>query len=244
MTKFLLFFAGLVMTGSALAAGPALDLQNSQANVRDPASLQRGARLFMNYCLSCHSAEYQRYSRTATDLGLTEEQMMQNLVFTGAGYFDTMHVAMDQADATAWFGAPPPDLTLTARAKKGGADWVYTYLNSFYLDETRPVGWNNTLLPGASMPHVLWELQGVQRAIYEPDEAGNAQVVGFEKVAEGSLSDSEYQQAIRDISAFMAYIAEPAALQRYRYGVWVMLYLTIFTFMAWLLKREYWRDIH
>jgi len=259
MRKFrLALAAALALSGLAQAAGPSVPLQPAHANVGDRASLQRGARLFMNYCASCHSAQLNRYSRIAEDLGLTEEQVMQNLNFTGAKFGDGVKVAMDPADATQWFGAAPPDLSLTARAKHGGADWIYTYLKSFYIDESRPIGWNNPVLANASMPHVLWELQGVQRAITEPktnDASGNPQpcpkgqvkgacLVRFELVQPGLMDEAEYDLAIRDITNFMVYMAEPAALKREAYGPWVILFLVFFTFLAWLLKREYWRDLH
>jgi ubiquinol-cytochrome c reductase cytochrome c1 subunit len=258
MRKLLIALVALVAGGLAQAAGPGFPLQPANANVGDRASLQRGAKLFMNYCASCHSASLIRYSRIAQDLGLTEAQVMQNLNFTGAKFGEPVKVAMDPADATQWLGAAPPDLSLTVRAKHGGADWVYTYLKSFYLDESRPIGWNNPVLPGASMPHVLWDLQGVQRAVTEPKpvgadgkpgtcangEIGGACLVKFELVKPGRLDAAGYDQAIRDITNFMAYIAEPAALQRAAYGPWVILFLAFFTFLAWLLKREYWKDVH
>lgn len=234
----------LLVSASSWAAGPKKDLQQSGANIRDQASLQRGAQLFMNYCFGCHSLEFQRYSRTARDLGLTEQQMMDNLVFTGAGFFDTMTIAMDREDSAAWFGAPAPDLSLMARARKGGADYIFTFLNSFYLDESAAIGWNNTLKANVSMPHVLWELQGVKRPVFEPDANGEPRVVRFERVSDGMMDQAQYEQAIRDIAAFLTYVGEPAALERYRYGPWVMLYLSLFTLLAWLLKREYWKDVH
>lgn len=244
MTKRLLALLLAVAAAPALAAGY-VKLEASNANIGDRASLQRGAKLFVNYCLSCHEASFMRYSRVAEDLGLSEEQVIANLIFTGRAIGETMTVAMDTDDAAAWFGAPAPDLSLTARAKLGGPDWIYTYLKSFYVDESRPVGWNNTVLANASMPHVLWELQGIQRPVYAEGHQGDAaHVERLELVKPGSMSPAEYDQAIRDISAFMAYVAEPAALKRQAMGVWVLLFLTVFTFLAWLLKQEYWRDVH
>jgi ubiquinol-cytochrome c reductase cytochrome c1 subunit len=244
MTKRILALLLAVVSAPALAAGYA-KLEASHANVHDRASLQRGARLFMNYCLTCHEAAFMRYSRMAEDLGLSEQQVIDNLIFTGRAVGETMTVAMNKDDAVAWFGAPAPDLSLTARAKPGGADWIYTYLKSFYVDESRPVGWNNTVLANASMPHVLWELQGIQRPVYAEGHHGQAShVERLELVQPGTMSPAEYDQAVRDIAAFMAYIAEPAVLKREAMGVWVLLFLSLFTFLAWLLKREYWRDVH
>jgi ubiquinol-cytochrome c reductase cytochrome c1 subunit len=220
------------------AAGAAIE--ESYVNISDRASLQRGAALFMNYCAGCHSLGYQRYSRTAKDLGLSEEQVMSFLNFTGAKFGEHMNSAMDPADGEAWFGKAPPDLSLVARAKAGGPDWTYTFLKSFYVDETRPAGWNNTVLVGASMPNVLWHLQGTQRAIY----GEHGEVTGFELAPQGSQSPEEFDRTIRDITAFLTYVGEPAALKREAYGVWVILFLTVFTFIAWLLKKEYWRDVH
>lgn len=220
-------------------------LAPSQANLSDMASLQRGAGLFMNYCASCHSAKFIRYSRIAADLGLTEEQVTQKLNFTGAKFGEPVEVAMSVADGEQWFGKSPPDLSLTVRSKPGGPDWVYTYLKSFYVDETAKSGWNNTVLPNASMPNVLWEMQGIQRAVFEKDaHTGVTQVAHFELAQPGELSAAQFDAVARDISAFMQYVAEPAALQRDRYGVWVILFLAVFTFIAWLLKHEYWRDVH
>lgn len=242
-----LFFAGVALFGGMTAAHAAAKVQllDAPVNLSDTASLQRGAKLFMNYCASCHSAGLLRYSRMAQDLGLTEEQVMTSLNFTGAKFGDAIQVAMDPADAQAWIGAAPPDLSLTARGKHGGPDWVYTYLKSFYIDESRPIGWNNTVLPNASMPHVLWELQGIQYPVYEQDPAtGQPKVVGF-RVNEADQAKAEaYEQVARDITNFMHYMAEPAALQREAWGPWVMLFLVVFTLMMWVLKQEYWRDVH
>jgi len=258
MTKWLTGVALALVSAAAFSAGAKFPVEAAQANIGDQASLQRGAALFMNYCASCHSADLIRYARIGRDLGLTEEQVMTNLNFTGAKFQGPVKVAMSPDDSAVWFGAPAPDLSLTARAKHEGADWIYTYLKSFYIDESRPIGWNNPLKIGASMPHVLWEYQGVQRMITEPfgkDSAGNDQpcangavgnacFVRFELSQPGLLSAEAYSQQIRDISNFMAYVAEPAVLERRRYGIWVVLFLAAFTFLAWLLKREYWRDIH
>ncbi|MGY6519815.1 MAG: cytochrome c1 [Lysobacteraceae bacterium] len=237
LTSTLILF--LAVVGTASAAGYAT-MENSQVNLRDQASLQRGAALFMNYCAGCHSLKFQRYSRMAEDLGLTEEQVMTYLNFTDAAFGETMQVAMDYDDGTAWFGKGPPDLSLVARGKAAGPDWTYTFLKSFYTDESRPMGWNNTVLESTSMPNVLWELQGIQAPVYGED----GEIERFELVQAGSMNPAEFEQAIRDISAFLAYVGEPAALKRQSMGVWVLLFLSLFTFMAWLLKTEYWRDVH
>ena len=220
-------------------------MPSAQVNIGDQAALQRGASLFMNYCSGCHSLSLQRYSRMAEDIGLTEEQVMANLNFTGAKFGEPIKAAIDPADAAAWFGKAPPDLSLVARAKLGGPDWTYNFLKSFYVDESRPSGWNNTVLPGASMPNVLWELQGTQRAVMaEAHEGGVAHVEKLELAAPGTLSEEEFDRAARDIATFLAYVGEPAALKREAVGLWVILFLAGFTFLAWMLKKEYWKDVH
>jgi ubiquinol-cytochrome c reductase cytochrome c1 subunit len=213
-------------------------LEPVNVRVDDIASLQRGSSLFFNYCSGCHSLQYLRYSRIAEDLRLDEKEVASSLVFTGAKIGDkaTNHMPADLAAAA--FGKAPPDLSLEARAK--GPDWIYHYLKSFYLDPTRPVGWNNTVFPNASMPNALWELQGLQVA--EKGEGGEAQKLSVR--APGRVTPEQYDQAVRDITTFLAYAGEPAALKRQSMGVWVLLYLAFFTFIAWLLKHEYWKDVH
>ena len=235
--------AGLFGAAPVVAAG-AGNVQPAGTDLGDRASLQRGAKLYMNYCSGCHSLKYLRYSRMAEDLGLTEEQVMQNLNFTGAKFGEHINVAMTPEQGTQWFGKNPPDLSLVARVR--GRDWVYTYLKSFYLDESRPMGWNNTLFANASMPNPLWKLQGLQVAEYgAPDKAtGERPVTGLKLLHAGQLDEAEFDQVVRDITAFLEYAGEPAALKRQSIGVWVILFLALFTFLAWLLKREYWRDVH
>ncbi|OZB61105.1 MAG: cytochrome c1 [Lysobacterales bacterium 14-68-21] len=228
----------LVGCTSALAAeGP--ELPRAGNNISDQASLQRGAKLFFNYCVGCHSIKFMRYSRIGEDLGLTEQEVMQNLNFTGVNYGETIESHMPPADAAKWFGKAPPDLSLEVRAKT--ADWVYAYLNSFYLDPSRPVGWNNTVFPNASMPNPLWELQGVQTAVRKD---GSEEVEKLELSKPGKMTPAQFQQATRDLTNFLEYVSEPAALQRKHYGIWVLLFLAGFTFLAYMLKKEYWKDVH
>jgi ubiquinol-cytochrome c reductase cytochrome c1 subunit len=235
---------GLLLSASVFAASSKVPLQQSGVDLDDRASLQRGAALYMNYCSGCHSLKYLRYSRMAEDLGLTEEQVMQNLNFTGGKFGDHIINAMPQAGGEKWFGKAPPDLTLVSRVR--GSNWVYTYLKTFYVDESRPLGWNNVVFPNASMPNPLWELQGVQRPIYgKVDPATKeAPVERLELAQKGSIDSQQFDGVARDISAFLEYAAEPAALEREKIGVWVILFLSLFTFLAWLLKKEYWRDVH
>ena len=244
MTKRFLLALALLLGSAGFAAaaiaqeGP--ELPPSGASVRDQASLQRGARLFFNYCVGCHSLKYMRYSRIASDLGLTEQEVMQNFDFTGAKFGDPVISHMPPAEAAGFFGKAPPDLSLEVRARS--ADWVYAYLNAFYLDPTRPVGWNNTVFPNASMPFPLWELQGVQVAQMKPGSSD--QVEKLTLLRPGKLTPAQYQQAARDLTSFLEYVSEPAALQRRHYGIWVLLFLALFTFLAYLLKKEYWKDVH
>jgi ubiquinol-cytochrome c reductase cytochrome c1 subunit len=234
--------AGLMLSFSALAAAGG-DVQQSGTDLGDRASLQRGAALYMNYCSGCHSLKYLRYSRMAEDLGLSEEEVMQNLNFTGAKFGEQIQVSMPAAGAEKWFGKMPPDLSLITRVR--GTDWVYTYLKSFYLDESRPLGWNNKLFPNASMPNPLWELQGLQHAEYgKPDAVGERHVEAIKVTQPGSQDAEQFNQTVRDITTFLEYASEPAALKRESIGVWVILFLVLLSFLAWMLKNEYWRDVH
>jgi ubiquinol-cytochrome c reductase cytochrome c1 subunit len=234
--------AGLLVSVSAFAATEGA-LEQSGVDLDDRASLQRGAALYMNYCAGCHSLKYLRYSRMAEDLGLSEDEVMQNLNFTGAKFGEHIQVSMPAAGAEKWFGKMPPDLSLVSRVR--GEDWIYTYLKAFYLDESRPLGWNNRLYPNASMPNPLWELQGLQQAEFgKPDATGERPVESLKISQPGSQTAEQFDQTARDITAFLAYAGEPAALKRQGLGVWVVLFLALLTFLAWLLKQEYWRDVH
>lgn len=250
MTKFKLFlpvallagFAAAPVSAPALAAGPG-ELPHAGVDLDDQASLQRGAKLYMNYCSGCHSLKYLRYSRMAEDLGLTEDQVQANLNFIGAKPGEQVNVAMTVEDGEQFFGKMPPDLSVISRVR--GSDWIAAYLKSFYLDETRPVGWNNTVFPNASMPNVLWEMQGLQHAEYGAADAGGERPVEKLVLAQaGTQTPEQFDQTVRDITAFLEYAGEPAALKRQKVGVWVVLFLAFFTFLAWLLKKEYWRDVH
>src|SRR6478735_2648533 len=262
MTKFrasilaTLALAALIAPLFALASEEGGEMASAQIDLTDKASLQRGAALYMNYCSGCHSLNYQRYSRTAKDLGLTDEEMLQNLVFSGAKIGETMSTGMNADDATKWLGKAPPDLSVVARSKEQGGDWIYGYLKSFYVDESRPTGWNNTVFPGASMPNVLWEMQGVQHAVTEPKhegaeacphgETGGRCITGFgiPEHQKGTQTPEEFDRTARDISAFLAYVGEPSQMNRESMGVWVVLFLAFLTFLTYLLKTEYWRDVH
>jgi len=242
MTKRLISIVLLglgLLAGSASAWAEGPELPAAGNNLRDQASLQRGAHLFFNYCVGCHSLKYLRYSRMAQDLGLTEQEVLKDLDFTGARFDDPVITHMPATVASKAFGKVPPDLSLEVSAK--GADWVYAYLNSFYLDPKSPIGWNNTILPNAAMPFPLWKLQGEQTAVMGKD---GKTVEKLQLSHPGEMTPAQYRQATRDLVNFLAYASEPAALQRRKYGVWVILFLVLFTFLAYLVKKEYWKDVH
>ena len=242
LSRAAVFAAGLLLASVALANETA-GLQQAGTDLDDKASLQRGAALFVNYCSGCHSLKYLRYARVAEDLGLSEEDVQANLVFNGGKIGDHMVSSMSTATGQAAFGKAPPDLSVIARVR--GSDWIYTYLKSFYLDESRPVGWNNTLFANASMPNPLWELQGLQQPVFGKKTAtGETPVEGFTISQPGSQDAQQFDRTVRDITAFLEYAGEPAALKRQNVGVWAILFLVFFSFMAWLLKNEYWKDVH
>jgi len=211
-------------------------------NLADKASLQRGAKTFVNYCLSCHSAAYMRYERMGTDLGINEQLLRENLMLATEKPGDTMTVTMPGDGAKKWFGVVPPDLSLTARSK--GPDWIYTYLRSFYWDKSSPTGWNNTLFPNVAMPHVLYRLQGYREAEFEGTAGGLQHFAGYVEKTPGQMSNEEYDAAMRDLTNFMVYLAEPAKLVRYKIGVWVMIFMGVLIFLTYATKKEYWRDVH
>ncbi|MFM1989827.1 MAG: hypothetical protein RJA99_2784 [Pseudomonadota bacterium] len=270
----------------ALAAAPAVSQAAGggypldhfpKEKLTDQAALQNGAKLFVNYCLGCHSAGLMRYNRLQ-DIGLTDAQIRDNLMFTGQKVGDPMRIAMAPGDAKGWFGALPPDLSVTARARSShdgtGSDWLYTYLRSYYRDATRATGWNNAVFPNVGMPHVFYELQGSRGATIEEIKKGEGHgfvktVVTFdpsgarsektEKIegghphegtsirlgpaSGGKMSQAQYDEQVADLTAFLTYVADPSAKTRMRLGTWVLLFLGMFTVLAWWLNREYWKDV-
>ncbi|GEM78386.1 cytochrome c1 [Vibrio superstes] len=241
---FVLLFALVPALGFAAGGNFALDKANN--DIRDKASLQRGAQTFMNYCFACHSTQYQRYERVATDLDIPIDLMRENLMFDSeAAIGELMVNNMPAEDAAKWFGVAPPDLTLTARVR--GVDWLYTYLRSFYEDPSRPFGVNNVIFPSVGMPHVLQEMQGVPKPVFETKMVGGQEeqvVVGVKADGTGELSQSEYDDAVRDLVNFLEYAGDPVQVERENLGIWVLLFLVIFTGVGYLLYKEYWRDIH
>ncbi len=252
----------LVSSASVMAAGGSgAVLDKVPLNMNDKQSLQNGAKLFVNYCLSCHSASYARYNRVAEDLEIPLALLKENLMFTTEKEGDLMQTTMPVEDAKKWFGVAPPDLSLVSRVRK--PNWVYTYLRAFYQDESSPSGWNNSLFENVAMPHALFELQGVQRlmgkmdadelsamdahAADATDDSDEYTLVGdakFELVHEGMLSPVEFDKAMMDLTAFLVYLAEPVQLKRKAIGVYTLTFLIILMGLCYLLKKEYWRDVH
>ena len=234
---------------SAQEGGPAWDKFPTE-RLTDQAALQHGAKLFVNYCLNCHQASYMRYNRLH-DIGLTDDQIKSNLLFAGDKVGDLMKTSLDPKDAKAFFGLVPPDLSVITRSRSGpngsGADYVYTYLRSFYRDETRPTGWNNRVFPNVGMPHVLWELQGTQRAVFE-DEKGEGEQVehvfkGLKLETPGTRSPADYNADVADLVAYLQWMSEPAQNFRVRLGVWVLIFLSVFWVFCWRLNASYWKDV-
>jgi ubiquinol-cytochrome c reductase cytochrome c1 subunit len=238
-----LFFAVLFAPLVVFASGDELRLDRANIDPHDAISIQRGARVFVNYCLNCHSANAMRYTRL-TDLGLTEQQIRENLLFTADKVGDPMSISASRKDQRQWFGVEPPDLSVIARAR--GTDWLYTYLRTFYRDEKRPTGWNNLAFPNVGMPHALWQLQGSQVLKTQIEEHEGRKVEHKTLVLEhpGSLSTLEYDKLTRDLVNFLSYMGEPEKTKRSQIGIVVLLFLLLLLVPAWLLKREYWKDVH
>lgn len=245
--------AALVLVPAfAMGAEGGVPLQSAPDRTNDLSALQNGAKLFVNYCLNCHSASSMRYNRLK-DIGLSEKQIKENLLFTSDKVGDLMKTSMTYKDGKEWFGAAPPDLSVIARAKSSsagsGADWLYTYLRTFYKDDTRAIGWNNMVFPNVGMPHALWELQGVQKANFvdEKDPHDPSKTVhkftGFEQVKPGTMSAAEYDNAVADLVSFMSWMSEPVQNKRRQLGVWVLLFMGILVVLAWRLNASYWKEV-
>jgi ubiquinol-cytochrome c reductase cytochrome c1 subunit len=247
ISAFLL--APLLAATLTFAAGDHVPLDRAHVNLGDYASLQRGAKLFVNYCLNCHGASYMRYNRLA-DIGLNDKEILENLVFSGGKVGEPMKNTMDPNESKVWFGAAPPDLTVIARSRASGdgsgADWLYTYLRTFYRDPARPTGWNNTTFPNVGMPHVLWELQGEQEM-----KPAQVRADGYMTTVEkpvlakpGKLNPLEYDRAIADLVNYMVYMGEPAAKSRKTMGLIVLAFLSGLIFLVYAMKKEFWKDVH
>jgi len=240
-----LFALLLAIPLAALAEGHGVALDPAPGDIHDKLSLQRGAAIFVNHCLNCHSASVMRYQRL-TDLGLSESQIRDNLLFTGEKVGETMTAAVDPKIAKAAFGVVPPDLALAARSRS--RDWLYTYLRSFYRDPGTKSGWNNTVFPNVAMPHVLWEYQGVQamQVTKRTDERTGDVIETRKLVLEtpGTMKPIEYDAYVADLVNYLAYMAEPAQSQRKLWGILVLFFLAGFFLITLALKREYWKDVH
>ena len=238
---------GLSFSAFANQGGAVWDKAPNKTN--DLPALQHGAKLFVNYCLNCHSAAYMRFNRLR-DLGLTEGQIKENLLFPTDKVGETMKIAMDPKQAKEWFGGNPPDLTVIARSRAGaggsGADYLYTYLRTYYRDDAKATGWNNLAYPNVAMPHVLWELQGQRKPLYdEVQEHGHKVEVfkGWEQITPGTMTPLQYDQAMGDLVGYLQWMSEPAQNSRVRIGVWVLMFLLLLTFAAWRLNAAFWKDI-
>ena len=214
------------------AASQDIHLDKAPIDLSDKQSLQRGARIFVNYCLNCHSANYMRYNRLM-DIGLSENIIKQNLLFTSTKVGDTMSIAMSNDDSKKWFGASPPDLTVVARSR--GVDWIYSYMRGFYRDKTREMGWNNKVYLNSAMPHILWELQGEQKLDVNSGD--------LNLIKPGKLTEKEYDILAADLTNYLAYMSEPVKLKRQKIGLYVLGFLILLLFLSVNLKREFWRDI-
>ncbi len=269
MKKILLSML-LVFPLAAFAAGGekpcgTIDCDPFEPDLHDKASMQRGAKYFVNYCMGCHAMSFMRYERIATDLDIAQEVVQQNLNFAGGNVGSLMTIAAPAKVQKKWFGAAPPDLTLVARAR--GVEWVYTYLRNFYQDDSRPYGVNNRVFKDVGMPHVMLELQGMAKCAPGPVHAANGGImrdpltreeVLFDPVSgqplnpcgrltvekQGKMTGEEFDTAIADLVNFLAYAGEPSALKRERMGVYALFFVSLFFVIAWLLNREYWKDVH
>jgi ubiquinol-cytochrome c reductase cytochrome c1 subunit len=251
MKKLILILAAILglVAGAHASGGEEIAWDKAPNKTNDLPALQNGAKLFVNYCLNCHSAAFMRYNRLR-DIGLTEQQIKDNLVFTGK-VGDTMKSAIDLAQAKEWFGGVPPDLTLIARSRAGhggsGADYLYTYLRTYYRDPTKATGWNNLAYPNVAMPHVLWQLQGEREPQYDTRDVHGHEakvLTGWKQITPGTMSTLQYDQAVGDLVGYLQWMAEPAQNTRVRVGVWVLLFLGVLTFFTWRLNAAFWKKIH
>ncbi|MGB5718404.1 MAG: cytochrome c1 [Gammaproteobacteria bacterium] len=245
MKKYLVIALLALAPAWVLAAGGGVHLDKANIDPTNKQSLQRGARIFVNFCLSCHSAALMRYERMGTDLGIDEKLVSENLMFTGGKVGELMTVATAADDAKEWFGIVPPDLSVIARAR--GVDWLYTYMRSFYRDDSRHIGVNNLVFPDVGMPNVLWELQGIQEPVIttvKGQDGTEHKVVKLELSEPGLQTPREFDRTVRDLVNFLDYMGEPAKYDRRQLGTRVILFLLVFLVLAYLLKRNYWKDIH
>ena len=233
----------LLLLPLSVFASSSVGLQEADIDLSDNASLERGAKTFVTYCLGCHSAKHIRYKRIAIDFGIADAEVLKEIAPVGAAIYDQMHSAMNGHDANKWFGTQPPDLSLIARSR--GADWLYSYLKGFYVDKSKPLGVNNTVFEDVGMPNMLWQLQGLQTAVYAKTAEGEPKVIEKLVIEEpGTMSEEEFDKTVNDLVNFLVYVGEPVQLERERIGKYVLFFLLMFLVIAYLLKKEYWKDIH
>ena len=230
--KKIIIFILLLIQSSFILASEEIHLEKAPIDLSDQPSLQKGARTFINYCLNCHSAKYMRYNKLL-DIGLSKKDIKENLLFTGKKIGDPMEISLPVKESKKWFGATPPDLSVTARSR--GSDWIYSYMKGFYRDSSREIGWNNLIYVNSAMPHILWELQGEQ----ELDE--NTGKLSLIKA--GKLNEKEYDAVITDLTNFITYMSEPGQLKRKKMGFYVVGFLLLLLVLTIKLKKEFWRDI-
>lgn len=240
MKNLMLLFLLLTPLSFGVVASEGVELQEARINLSDSESLQRGAQHFVTYCLGCHSAKHIRYLRIALDLGVDQKKMLKDIAPEGASIYDQLHSAMNKHDAEKWFGTQPPDLSLIARSR--GADWLYSYLKSYYLEPKAPLGVNNTVFPDTAMPNPLWQLQGEQVA--ETRRTIWGEYTKLVIAEPGTLSEREFDLFVNDLVNFLVYVGEPVQLERQRMGKYVIIFLGLFLVIAYLLKKEYWQDVH
>jgi ubiquinol-cytochrome c reductase cytochrome c1 subunit len=231
----------LFLLSFSATASSGISLQTADIDLSDNTSLERGAKYYVTYCLGCHSAKHIRYKRIAMDLHLDETEILKHVAPLGAGIYDQMHSAMNSHDAEKWFGTTPPDLSLIARSR--GGDWLYSYLKGFYIDKTKPTGVNNVIFPDVAMPNVFWQQQGTQTAIIK-NINGQDVVTELKLEQAGQLSPQEFDKLVNDLVNFLVYVGEPVQLERQQMGKYVLFFLLMFIALAYLLKKDYWRDVH
>lgn len=224
-----------------VSASSGTKLESADIDLADSSSLERGAHNYVTYCLGCHAAKQIRYKRIALDLKLDEAEILKNVAPLGAGIYDQMHSAMNGHDAEKWFGTTPPDLSLIARSR--GADWLYSYLKGFYVDKSKPTGVNNAVFKDVAMPNVLWQLQGTQSAVTKTVD-GQEIVTGLKLEQPGQMSEKEFDRFVNDLVNFLVYVGEPIQLERQQMGKYVLFFIFMFIVLAYLLKKEYWKDVH
>lgn len=247
---FFILMVALGLAGAAHAAGGGVAWDKAPSRTNDLPALQNGAKLFVNYCLNCHSAAFVRFNRLQ-DIGLTEQQIKDNLLVGTDKVGEVMKAAIDPKDAKEWFGGNPPDLSLVARSRSGhggtGADYLYTYLRTYYRDAEKPTGWNNLAFPNVGMPHALWQLQGERQPVFDTIKSHGQDVKvlkGWKQVSPGTMTPLQYDEAVGDLVGFMQWMAEPNQNARVRIGAWVLLFLGVFTVIAWRLNAAFWKDIN